>query len=474
MIKQLGHAEQERLEILLKRTTIIYRVDEAVRHIGGSLYIVGGLVRDLMLGCSDSALATIDIDVEIHGVSCQQLQEILSVYGPVDMVGVSFGVLRIATVSGIDWSIPRLDSTGRHPEVTLVPSLSITDALRRRDLTMNAMAIHVATGMLYDPFGGMHDLHVRTLRAPDPNFFIQDPLRFYRVVQAISRFEMYPDAVLTDVCKRIDVTAVSRERIGAEFEKLFLRAKRPSLGIRWLAAIGRLSEVLPELAATQGVLQDMAWHPEGDVFEHTMQAIDAAASLAYADGADRALVIYAALCHDLGKALVTRVIDGRIRSIGHDRAGVESARNLLRRIALNKRMIRAITMLVLHHMAPVQFVMNTSRPAAYKRLALALAPGLSLQHLVYLAYADKRARNPLRGAPLQQQLPEVDAFAEQAAALGVLYEPEPPVLRGSDIVAHGIYGPRCGALLKQAYDIQINESIRDADLLLRRVLKNIR
>lgn len=479
-----GHAElqrqlTERLALLLQEYPLITKVDRAVSALGGTVVLVGGIVRDLMMkewsGQHSASSVSLDIDVEVFGLSLEQLSALLAEYGLVTMVGVSFGVLRIAGVP-IDWSIPRADKAGRKPEVTLVPSLSIAEALRRRDLTMNAMAIEVATGVLHDPFNGYADMRASVLRTPDPQFFVQDPLRFYRVMQLVSRFNMMPDAILQDVCMSIDLTALSRERIVAEFEKLLVRARpaqgAPSYGIRWIASIGRLAELLPELGALCGVLQDVTWHPEGDVFEHTMQVIDAAAALEYATIHERKRVLYACLCHDLGKATTTRVIAGRIRSHGHDVAGVVPARHLLPRIAQNKEMMKAIALLVRHHMAPGQLVAQKSHDSAYKRLAYALSPTTTLYELALVAYADRRGRNAHGGKPLPVSyvIVDVDTFVEKARLLGVLHGPEKAVLTGEDIEPYVPVGPQRGVFLKKAYHIQINSGIVDKKKLLQCVL----
>ena len=171
----------------------------------------------------------------------------------------------------VDWSLPRADSSGRKPQVYIDPFMSFKEAFRRRDLTINAMGIDILSGELIDPFGGRSDLDDKLLRTPDVRLFIQDPLRFFRVMQFISRFEMIPDDKLIDVCKTMDISNISRERIEVEFEKMLLQSHLPSRGIRWIQVIDRLSEVLPELFATVGIQQNPEWHTEGDVFEHTMQ-----------------------------------------------------------------------------------------------------------------------------------------------------------------------------------------------------------
>ena len=268
---------------------------KAIEADEGHAYFVGGMVRDMLIG-----LPIKDIDIEVHGLTEEQLAQILQKFGHVDLVGKSFGVLKVHGID-IDWSLPRKDSSGRKPTVEIDPHMPIDQALARRDVAVNAMAIHATSQMLIDPFNGLQDIEDGVLRSPNIDFFSQDPLRFFRIMAFISRLEMYPDLVLHTLCTTMPIESVSRERIEQEFAKMLLRSKRPSLGIRWLKQIGRLKELLPELAATVGVEQSPKWHPEGDVFEHSMQALDAAAQLEYASDEEKLTILYAALCHDLGK-----------------------------------------------------------------------------------------------------------------------------------------------------------------------------
>jgi tRNA nucleotidyltransferase (CCA-adding enzyme) len=316
-----------RISLMIQRTLMqelalqpgLMTIIQTLYKQGGRVLLVGGAVRDLFLQHTCK-----DLDIEIHGLDLVAVEAILAQFGTVFMVGKSFGVFRVAGFA-VDWSLPRSDSIGRKPMVTIAPFMSLHDAFARRDLTINAMGIDLITYELIDPFGGFDDLTNKILRCTDPNRFIEDPLRFYRVMQSIGRFAMYPDCQLNDICANMDITSVSIERIAEEFQKLLLRSSRPSHGIRWLATIGRLATVLPELAATRGIEQDPRWHPEGDVFEHLMQTLDAGVDYEYPDTSTTLAFRYAALCHDLGKVTMTQQqADGTITSHGHDVAGVIS------------------------------------------------------------------------------------------------------------------------------------------------------
>ena len=438
-------------------------VDEITAH-GGRVLFVGGVVRDLLAG-----LPIKDIDIEVHGMPFEELEALLKRFGEVSLIGKSFGVLRHPGLD-IDWAVPRTDATGRKPEVALDPFMPIKDAFARRDLTINAMGIDAKTGELVDPFGGQKDLEEKILRAPDPQFFGEDPLRLFRVMQFISRFEMMPDETLNELCRKMDIKTVSKERIEKEFEKLLLKSKRPSLGIRWLKEIGRLKEVLPELAATVGIIQDVGYHPEGDVFEHTMQALDAAAQMQYENDHIKLIALYAALGHDLGKVSTSeQQPDGRITSIGHAEKGADLVRSMLRRISANKDMIDAITKLVKYHMTPLQFIDNDASPAAYKRLANKLAPHASLALLCDLALADKRGRNPESHEPLKDMYEDIEKFKQRAHNAQVLEAVEKPLLYGRDVADIVEPGPKMGELLKRAYEIQIDEGFTDKEKLKQRL-----
>ncbi len=448
----------------------VAQITHALAAVGGRVLLVGGAVRDLLLGKDIK-----DLDIEVHGLPLPQLEVVLKNFGPVRLVGKQFGVLRIDYLN-VDWSIPRSDGDGRKPEVLLDPFMPVREAFLRRDLTINAMGIDLVTFELLDPFDGQKDLVLGILRAPDPTLFLEDPLRFFRVMQFVGRFEMYPDTELQKVCASMDISTVSHERIYQEFEKLFLQSARPSLAIQWLHDVGRLQEILPQLFAVIGVPQEPDWHPEGDVFEHTKQAIDSAAflSLSLEDAEQRLILIIAALCHDLGKVISTKVIDGRIRALGHDVEGVPLAAQLLGKIT-NKQLVKdTVLKLVRYHMMPGQLIKNKAGDAAYKRLAKKLAPQTNCATLALLARADKSGRNPQKNGPFQNYpLPDIDAFIERVTHCGVLTQPEPPVLSGKDLLNVMDPGVAMGKCLEEAYVFQIEKGITDKEELMKMVIRTV-
>ena len=464
---------------------------------GAAVYLVGGAVRDLVL---DTTIK--DGDIEVHGVTLEALELILKKYGPVSLVGKQFGVLRLHGIN-IDWSLPRSDSKGRKPIIEIDPTMTIEQACKRRDITMNAMAINLnplaATWGVFtqkitsaahpltlfdiiDPYGGRDAITHKQLRAVDQNLFLEDPLRFFRVMHFIGRFEMLPDAALNSLCSTMhlhDATTLkplAQERIFEEMRKLFLLSRSPSRGFRWLQSINRLKDIFPELHALIGIKQRADYHPEGDVLEHTMQALDAAARFtSYQDAQastaqdEKLLIMLAVLCHDLGKVTHT---DEHLRCNGHEEAGIAPTKKLLARVTNNTHLEKAICLLITHHTAPYTFVQGNASAKAYKRLAIKLSPYTNLRQLGLVALADLQGRSAKGPEPLTFHTDLFDTFIHRATQALVVDHAEPAVLLGRHLMDTLTPGPRMGSLLKKAYELQIEEDISDWQELKRRVLKS--
>ncbi|HEX4936450.1 MAG TPA: hypothetical protein VFV33_24885, partial [Gemmatimonadaceae bacterium] len=217
------------------------------------------------------------MDLEVFGVPAGTLRELLSRMGPVNIVGESFTVFKIGD---IDVTLPRRDSKiGRgHRGFTVEgdPSMSIEDAARRRDFTVNAISLDPLTGEYLDPFSGMADLQRGTLRAVDARTFGEDSLRVLRALQFSARFDLRLDAATAGLCRAIPLDDLPAERIWGEIEKLLLQAARPSAGFELALELGVVNQLFPELKALVGCPQEPEWHPEGDVWVHTLMVIDEA------------------------------------------------------------------------------------------------------------------------------------------------------------------------------------------------------
>jgi len=445
---------------------LVLSIVKAIGVKGGRSLLVGGYVRDAALG-----LRSKDIDIEVHRLEIDTLESILQGFGRVDLVGKQFGVLCLHGVD-VDWSVPRKDSRGRKPEVIPDPYMGIDEAARRRDLTINSMAVDILGQILLDPFDGLEDLEQRILRATDPKLFVEDPLRFYRVMGFISRLDMKPDAELSRICSDMDLSDIARERIDDEFTKMFLKSKRPSIGLRWIESLNRLDNVLPGVAKLIGLSQDPEWHPEGDVWTHTLQAVDAAAGLRCGDLHQDLMLIWAALCHDLGKVDTSFENDGHIRSPGHAEVSAKLAKELLSNYITRKKVLNGVVKLVRNHHNLQDFFVNRAKLQAFKRMAIRLSPETNLQQSALLALADCRGRNPDGDEPLDIMPDEIKWFVEKINVMQVATQPELPLLMGRHLIDCIEPGPEMGNLLKQAYEIQLSEGIKAIDILKKRVLDN--
>jgi tRNA nucleotidyltransferase (CCA-adding enzyme) len=429
----------------------------AARDAGGRALIVGGWVRDRLMG-TDSA----DVDVEVFGVAAQRLRELLEEFGRVEAVGESFQVYK---VGGIDVSLPRRDSkAGRGHRGFVVsgdPDMTIAEAARRRDFTVNAMSWDPLTGEYLDPFDGRRDLDRRVLRIVDPATFADDSLRVLRAVQLAARFGFVLDDRTRAICREMPLDDLPAERVWGEVEKL-LFAPRPSIGFALAMDLGVVERLFPELHALAGCQQEPEWHPEGDVWVHTLQVIDQARTRL--DGLPRPqqiAVMLGAVCHDLGKPATTAFIDGRIRSMDHEEQGVAPTLALLDRLnvhTIDGYDVRAqVAGLTAQHLKPGSWykVRGEVGDGAFRRLA----HKVDLELLARVAVSDCLGREPGRF-----DCRAMEWFLDRARALGVEHRPPAPILLGRHLLALGMKpGPRMGEILKAVYERQMDGTVTTLD-----------
>ena len=445
----------------------ILDIARAIDACGGRSVAVGGYVRDRLLGHESK-----DCDVEVFGIDLDALQRVLERFGRVIAVGRAFGVLRLAGLD-VDFSLPRRDSKvgpgHRGFDVDVDPDLDFATAARRRDLTINSMGLDLLTEELLDPHGGRADLERNTLRAVDAATFPEDPLRGLRVAQFSARLLMRADQELVALCRELDLTEISPERVLEEFRKLLLKGVRPSLGLAFLRECGLLRH-FPELEALIGVPQDPTWHPEGDVWTHNLMVIDEAAKLRQGDADDPALM-FGALCHDLGKPATTVARGGRVRSPSHSKAGIAPTRALLERMRTPHELVERTSVLVEHHLAPALFDKDGAKARAYRRLSRQLAAsGATMELLARVARADHFGRTTADA--LARNFAAGDRFLARARALEVVEEPPRDAVQGRHLIARGLTpGPSFGPLLARCREVQDERGWGDAERILDAVLE---
>ncbi len=288
------------------------KIAQAVREAGGRALFIGGWVRDQLRGHPSQ-----DIDLEVYGLSAEQLRRLLATFGSVNAVGESFTVYKVGF---IDVALPRRESkSGRgHRGFTVTgdPNLSHNEAFRRRDFTINAIGWDPLLEEYIDPYAGRADLKDGLLRAVDPNTFSDDSLRALRAVQFAARFEFSLEVETASLCARLPLDDLPAERVWGEFDKLLLLASKPSQGFTLAQSLGIIDQLFPELVALINCPQEPEWHPEGDVWTHTLLVIDEARRRIndLARPAQTAIML-GAVCHDFG----SRPLPGSLMA-GFDRS----------------------------------------------------------------------------------------------------------------------------------------------------------
>jgi len=431
----------------------VLAICEAVKKEGGRALLVGGSVRDMVLQRISK-----DFDIEIYGLSPQKIEKIVATFGKVNEVGKAFGILKLS-LDGIelDISLPRVDSKiapgAKGFAAKGDPHMSIKDAARRRDFTMNALAADPLTGELFDYFGGVEDLRHRRLRITDPERFVEDPSRALRAMQFIGRLGLFVDPETVRIIQKVipHLKELPAERIKGEWYKLLAKSEKPSVGLAAGMALGILRELHPEFPPLIETPQEQEWHPEGDVWIHTLMAVDEAVRICKREGLGSEktfLIVLATLCHDLGKALVTEYKDGRWKSHGHDVAGEEPTKKFLLSLGIEGVLRDKVVKLVANHLTPSMFYIDetlrgiTVSDGAIRRLAQRIHPA-TIQELTLVAEADHMGRGPFVDPEIPEQLlmPR-DYFAgawfvERARELGVEKSIPTDIIRGKDLITFG-------------------------------------
>ena len=448
----------------------VVNIAKAVKGAGGRALVVGGYVRDSFLG-----MVPKDVDIEVYGIPIDDLEKLLRQFDEVHAVGKSFGVLKVL---GMDISVPRRDSKVDKGHcgfvVTPDPFMSIADAARRRDFTMNSMGLDPLTGEVLDPYCGKMALAHKVLEMTDPKTFVEDPLRVLRAAQFISRFELSPHSSLLDTSREIAHTMkeLPGERVWEEMVKLLLKGKKPSRGFEFLRAVGVLPVLFPELQALIGCQQEPEWHPEGDVWIHTLMAIDVAAELRNGDPIHDVPLMFGTLCHDFGKPSTTKFEDGRWRSKSHEDAGIAPSTAFLERLHASVELVKQVGGLVAHHLAPAHFAHPkfAATPKAYRNLARKLfAAGTSIDMLHKVSTSDHYGRTTPDA--IAREFPAGDQFMKMAAEFAIVNDPEPDVVMGRNLIARGMKpGKEFGPILDKCREYQYETGIKDADEILRVVL----
>ena len=444
---------------IMQLPKIIYTISKELKKKNAKAIVVGGSVRDHFL-----KLPIKDYDIEVYGLeTIEVLEKILAQHGSVNLVGKSFGVLKFQHEGEeYDFSFPRREQKiaigHRGFDVNIDGTMSFKEASKRRDFTLNAMGYDIENLLFLDPYNGRDDMQKKLLSHIDDVTFVEDPLRVYRAVQFSARFGYTLSNKTLGLCKSMVLDGMleelPKERIYVEFTKLLLKSPKPSVGFELMKELGMLW-YFPELEALIGIPQSKVWHPEGDVWIHTMMCLDKMVQFLEKDKKLNLKYMFAILCHDLGKATHTTVEeDGRIRAIGHEEAGIEPTKSLLYRITNEHDFIASILPLVEHHLKPSQFYNGKAKDKAFRKLATKV----KIEELVVVAEADFLGRTTT-----ESLLGVYDAgkwMLERAKSLKVERKPLRGLIRGRDLIAVGLKpSSKFKIILEELYDLQLEGKI---------------
>lgn len=436
----------------------------ALRSAGGKPRLVGGCVRDWLLGLEPK-----DFDIEVYHLDYESMGRALAPFGPTDLVGRSFGVLKVRLEDmEYDFSLPRRESkTGaghRGFAIAPDPDLTETEAAARRDFTINAIAYDPLEARVIDLHGGAEDLKKKILRHTGPAF-AEDPLRVLRGFQLAARFELTlaPETAALGRSISGSYLELPVERVWAEWAKWATKAVKPSLGLAVLKQTDWLKHY-PEIAALDGVPQEPEWHPEGDVLTHTNHCLDALVGLAsWRNGGPhtRQLLSFSVLAHDFGKATTTRQAErrGRLRwtSLEHEAAGGPLAETFLQRIGAPLDLINYVRPLVVNHLMH-HHGQAELRDTTVRRLARKVAPA-TLDDLIAVMLADHLGRPPL--IP-QQTVERIEHLRAGARRLELEHAAPKPIVLGRHLVALGYQpGPQFKRALDAAFESQLDGAFAD-------------
>lgn len=420
-----------------------FRVSETMRDAGFEALFAGGCVRDWLLG-----RVAKDVDIATDASP----DEVERLFPRTHAIGKAFGVIQVVGGEGV-YEVATfrrdLDQTdGRHPG-RIEPSTPEEDALRR-DFTINGLFLDPASGEIIDHVGGLDDLRAGVVRAiGDPaERFREDHLRMLRAARfaSVLGFAVDPVTAAAVRARAGDLRKVSAERVREEFTRLLTESPRAGDAVELLHDLGLLTHILPEFLALKGCEQPPEYHPEGDVWTHTVMMLN---ELSHPSPA----LALAVLLHDIGKPATRTVEEGRIRFTGHAQVGADIAAEWMTRMKFSNALRDQVVGMVDRHMN----FMNV--PHMKKSTLRRLVGSPYFEEELELHRIDCLCSNGITAS--HTTLLKVRADHEAEAAL-----PEPWVT-GRDLIGMGLTeGPEIGEWKHRAYDEQLEGNHPNREALL--------
>lgn len=401
------------------------QIAKLVENKGGCAYFVGGYVRDYL-----NNIVNKDIDIEIHGIEVKTLENILDSVGTRNSIGESFGIYNLSGYS-LDIAMPRKEKLVLHGhkdfEIMVDPYIGTYKASKRRDFTINSIMMNVLTGEIIDHHNGVSDLKKGIIRHIDDETFVEDPLRVLRACMFASRFKYTIDERTIDLCSRMGLEYLTKERVFLELKKALLLSDKPSIFFDYLRKMNQLNYWFKEVYELIGVEQSPTYHAEGDVYNHTMMVLDEASKYKQYSNLPLGFML-SALTHDFGKAICTKNYDGKIRAYGHETLGLPLIETFLKRLTNEDKLIKYVLNLSYLHMKPNALAHDNAKIKSTNKMFDDSVDPLAL---IYLSMADNYGRKmSVDFTPYEIYLFErYEIYKEYMSK---------PYVTGSDLIALGI------------------------------------
>lgn len=407
----------------------LLKIAGEIREAGGRAYLVGGWVRDAMLGGNCR-----DYDIEVYDMEQDDLIAILSKFGRCNLVGKAFGVIHLSMKGeSLDFSFPRTESKVGYGHRGFVvktdAKLTFKEAALRRDFTINAMGMELPDLTLCDPYNGVEDLKAGVLRHVGPAF-AEDSLRILRGVQFASRFRLHLAPETVEMCRTLSLDDLSIERLFEEFKKWLLKPGRPSLGLQAFRDI-KLDEYFPEIKPLAD--GEDGWIKLGDLLNSLSQ------ESGFSDE-ERMVLMFSGL------------LAGNAVCINQDvkNCDEETVLKFIARITNEIKLVRGVPLLLKYAFT----VSELPSDSAIRRLSVALG-GLRLL-TAFIRH------NPLCDSAGRTLL--ADSFKSRAVQLGVYEKAPVAYLTGKMLMDLGVQpGKQMGELIKKSFELQLDGEITDAD-----------
>jgi len=415
-----------------------------IQKIDGCLYIVGGAIRDLLLFHKPIDKSS-NIDIEILGVSQKQIEKILNNFGKWKLVGTLY---KVYLIENLEITLPR-DPNGFNP------NLNIETSIRNRDLTINSLYYNPLTEEIADIYNGKSDLENKILKYVDPKKFLDDPLRLFRTIELAGRFDFKLSKELKILISTNFhlIQNIPKERIMGELEKILLNHEKPSKTFRLLDEVGGVSTLFPNLYLSKSIIQDKKFHPEGDVFTHTLMTLD------ILDPSERTIdLMIALLFHDIGKILTKNT-----HFKGHTRASKDMFLDIIGKFTNNKKLIASASNLIFYHASPLILMLHNK---VNKIVIRKLAVKTSIPNLLKIYKADVLGRGNLDNSQELENIQKINYIYYE------IKDDLVPLINGNHLISWGYENKKeFKKILNYLYILQLEEKISTPEEA-RDVMKN--